>query len=43
MVKPERERIDPGHRLWHYRERAAGDGMQVLPSCERVVSNVISC
>ena len=34
MVKPERERIDPGHRLWHYREHAAEDGMHVLPSCE---------
>ena len=34
MVRPERERIDPGHRLWHYREHAAEDGMQVLPSCE---------
>jgi len=33
MVKPERERIDPNHRLWHYREHAAEDGMNVLPSC----------
>ena len=34
MVKPERERIDPGHRLWHYREHAAEDQMDVMPSCE---------
>lgn len=34
MVRPERERIDPGHRLWHYREHAAEDGMAVMPSCE---------
>jgi len=34
MVKPERERIDPGHRLWHYRERAAEDQMNVMPSCK---------
>lgn len=29
LVRPERERIDPNHRLWHYREHAAaamGDG-----------------
>ncbi|KAK8861274.1 hypothetical protein IAR55_002093 [Kwoniella newhampshirensis] len=25
MVRPERERIDPNHRLWHYREHAAED------------------
>lgn len=34
MVKPERERIDPNHRLWHYRERAAEDQMNVMPSCK---------
>ena len=34
MVKPERERVDPGHRLWHYREKAAEDQMNVMPSCE---------
>jgi chitin synthase len=34
MVKPDRERIDPGHRLWHYREHAADDGVRVQPSCE---------
>jgi chitin synthase len=34
MVKPERERVDPGHRLWHYREHAAEDGLNVMPSCE---------
>lgn len=32
MVRPERERIDPGHRLYHYREHAAGDDMRVHPS-----------
>jgi len=34
MVRPERERIDPGHRLWHYREHATDDQMNVMPSCE---------
>ena len=34
MVRPERERIDPGHRLWHYREHAQEDGVNVQPSCE---------
>ena len=34
MVRPERERIDPGHRLWHYREHAQEDGMNIQPSCE---------
>lgn len=34
MVKPERERIDPNHRLWHYREHAQEDGMNVMPSCK---------
>lgn len=32
MVRPERERMDPGHRLWHYREHAADDAMDVMPS-----------
>jgi len=32
MVKPERERIDPGHRLWHYREHAAEDNLDVQAS-----------
>ncbi|KAL7419883.1 Chitin synthase, class 3 [Cryptotrichosporon argae] len=32
MVRPERERIDPGHRLYHYREHAAGDNLPVQPS-----------
>lgn len=34
MVRPERERIDPGHRLWHYRDHAQADQMNILPSCE---------
>lgn len=34
MVRPERERIEPGHRLYHYREHAAGDDMRVHPSSE---------
>lgn len=34
MVRPERERIDPGHRLWHYREHAQEDGVNVQPSCK---------
>lgn len=38
MVKPERERIDPGHRLWHYREHAADDGLDVMPSSESTTS-----
>ncbi|WVR04114.1 hypothetical protein IAU60_001113 [Kwoniella sp. DSM 27419] len=32
LVRPERERIDPGHRLWHYREHAADDQVAVQPS-----------
>jgi chitin synthase len=32
MVKPERERVDPGHRLWHYREHAAEDNLDVQAS-----------
>lgn len=36
LVKPEREKIEPGHRQWHYRSHAAGDtdirGLDVLPS-----------
>lgn len=34
MIRPERERIDPGHRLWHYREHAAEDRLNVQPSCK---------
>ena len=34
MVRPERERIDPNHRLWHYREHAAEDNVNIQPSCE---------
>jgi len=34
MVRPERERMDPNHRLWHYREHAADDHLDVQPSCE---------
>ena len=34
MVKPERERMDPGHRLWHYREHAAEDNLEVQASSE---------
>lgn len=36
LVRPEREKIEPGHRQWHYRTHAAGDvtagGMAVYPS-----------
>ncbi|KIR58105.1 chitin synthase [Cryptococcus bacillisporus CA1873] len=32
MVRPERERIDPNHRLWHYREHAAEDQVDIQPS-----------
>ncbi|OCF32337.1 chitin synthase [Kwoniella heveanensis BCC8398] len=32
LVRPERERIDPGHRLWHYREHAEQDQVDVQPS-----------
>ncbi|OCF78226.1 chitin synthase [Kwoniella mangroviensis CBS 8886] len=32
LVRPERERIDPGHRLWHYREHATEDQVDVQPS-----------
>lgn len=34
LVRPDRERIDPNHRLWHYREHAAaaaGDGRPGMP------------
>lgn len=34
MVRPERERMDPGHRLWHYREHAAEDNLEVQASSE---------
>jgi chitin synthase len=30
LVKPDRERIDPNHRLWHYREHAAAGGNGVV-------------
>lgn len=33
LVRPERERIDPNHRLWHYREHA-GQQADVMPSSE---------
>jgi chitin synthase len=41
MVKPERERMDPGHRLWHYREHAAEDNLDVQPSskCNTSIQN----
>lgn len=34
LVKPDREKMDPNHRLWHYRTRAAELESQgrVLPS-----------
>ncbi|WWC87585.1 uncharacterized protein L201_002475 [Kwoniella dendrophila CBS 6074] len=32
LIRPERERIDPGHRLWHYREHATDDQVDVQPS-----------
>ncbi|WVF67038.1 hypothetical protein IAT40_001781 [Kwoniella sp. CBS 6097] len=32
LVRPERERIDPGHRLWHYREHAEQDQVDVQPT-----------
>jgi hypothetical protein len=32
MVRPERERIEPGHRQYYYREHAAEDKMRVHPS-----------
>jgi len=34
MVRPERERIEPGHRHYHYREHAADDNVRVHPSGE---------
>lgn len=34
MIRPERERIEPGHRLYHYREHAAADDVRVQPSSE---------
>lgn len=37
LIRPEREKIEPGHRQWHYRSHAAGEhnarpGVNVLPS-----------
>lgn len=32
MIRPERERIEPGHRLYHYREAATEDNIRVHPS-----------
>jgi chitin synthase len=34
MVKPERERMDPGHRHYYYREHAAEDNLDVQASSE---------
>lgn len=34
MVRPDRERIEPGHRHFHYREHAADDNVRVQPSSE---------
>lgn len=34
MVRPERERVEPGHRLYHYREHATADEVRVQPSSE---------
>jgi chitin synthase len=38
LVKPDRERIEPGHRQWHYRAHATqavegNEGVDLLPSC----------
>jgi chitin synthase len=39
LVRPEREKIEPGHRQWHYRNHVAqmeeeGQGrLGVMPSC----------
>lgn len=42
LVKPDREKIDPGHRLWHYRNQAAklGDQGRVLPSSMIILIHV---
>ncbi|WVW79845.1 hypothetical protein I302_101815 [Kwoniella bestiolae CBS 10118] len=40
LVRPERERIDPGHRLWHYREHAAEDQVDVQPSYHQSGLNI---
>lgn len=34
MVRPERERIEPGHRQYHYREHANDDNVRVQASSE---------
>jgi chitin synthase len=40
LVRPDREKIEPGHRQWHYRNRVAqieeeGHGrVGIMPSCE---------
>ena len=38
LVRPDREKIEPGHRLWHYRSHAAQleeekGTMGLMPSC----------
>ena len=43
LVRPEREKIEPGHRQWHYRSHAAGEahttpGVNVLPSRMNLLS-----
>ena len=43
LVRPEREKIEPGHRQWHYRTHAAGEsntspGLNVMPSRMNLLS-----
>lgn len=43
LVRPEREKIEPGHRQWHYRSHAAGEssaipGVNVMPSGMNLLS-----
>jgi hypothetical protein len=41
LVRPDREKIEPGHRQWHYRSHVADSGrVDVMPSGARFVSCV---
>jgi chitin synthase len=49
LVRPDREKIDPGHRQWHYRSHVAqleeeGLGrVGVMPSCEFLTVRSSTC
>lgn len=43
MVRPERERIEPGHRLYHYQQHAADESVRVHPSGEFTTCTLCPC